>query len=80
MATCEAPRAHARAHPNASEALHRVRNLAKTDPVFAKAFGASDTPQEAAELAHRYGIEISPAALWRNRGTLAHGGHPTWRG
>ncbi|WP_216904712.1 hypothetical protein [Synechococcus sp. CCY 9618] len=80
MATCEVSRAHAHHHPNATEALHLVRDLAESDPVFAEAFRASDTPQEAATLAHRYGIDVSPAALWRNRGTLAHGGLPTWRG
>ncbi|KEF41994.1 MAG: hypothetical protein ER33_08335 [Cyanobium sp. CACIAM 14] len=80
--------AHARAHAslpthartNLSEALHRVRDLARSDQAFAKAFRMSDTPQRAAALARRYGIEVSPEALWRNRGTLAHGGLPTWRG
>jgi hypothetical protein len=84
MATCQVPRTHARPHPkaypNATEALHRVRELARHDPAFAEAFRASDTPQKASDLAHRYGIDVSPAALWRNRGTLAHGGLPTWRG
>jgi predicted NAD-dependent protein-ADP-ribosyltransferase YbiA (DUF1768 family) len=76
MATCEATHAH----PSATEALHRVRHLAESDPVFAEAFRTSASPQEAAKLARRFGIDVSPEALWRNRGTLAHGGLPTWRG
>ncbi len=80
MATCQVPRTHAHPHSNATEALHLVRDLARSDPAFAAAFRASDTPQEASELAHRFGIDVSPAALWRKRGTLTHGGLPTWRG
>ncbi|MDM7953828.1 MAG: hypothetical protein QUV07_11535 [Cyanobium sp. CZS 25K] len=78
MATCNMSRANA--YPNATQALHGVKELALTDPEFAKAFRTSPTPQAAADLAHRYGIEVSPASLWRQRGTLAHGGLPTWRG
>ena len=73
-------RTHALPHPNATEALHRVVDLARSDPAFAAAFRASESPQKASELAHRYGIEVSPAALWRKRGTLTDGGLPTWRG
>ncbi|AFY30459.1 hypothetical protein [Cyanobium gracile] len=86
MATCQMPRTEASpeapsgAHPNATEALHRVKELALRDPDFAAAFRTSDSPQTAADLAHRHGIEVSAAALWRHRGTLAHGGLPTWRG
>lgn len=81
MSTCEIPRTDA-AHPhaNATEALHRVKELALRDPEFAAALRASDSPQHAADLAQRHGIDVSAAALWRHRGTLAHGGMPTWRG
>lgn len=81
MSTCEMPRSHA-AHPhaNATEALHRVKELALRDPEFAAALRTSDSPQHAADLAQRHGINVSAAALWRHRGTLAHGGMPTWRG
>ncbi len=66
--------------PNATEALHRVRDLVVRDPAFEAAFRGSDTTQEAAALAHGHGIDVSAEALWRHRGMLAHGGLPTWRG
>ena len=31
-------------------------------------------------LAAEHGVEVSPEALWRHRGTLVSGGLPTWRG
>jgi hypothetical protein len=90
MATCQLPRieasveaasgAQAVTHVNAAEALHRVRELALRDSEFAAALRTSDSPQAAADLAHRHGIEVTAEALWRQRGTLAHGGLPTWRG
>ncbi|MCP9932468.1 hypothetical protein KBZ08_00915 [Cyanobium sp. Candia 9D4] len=67
-------------HANATEALHLVKELARRDPQFAAALSASDSPQAAADLAQHHGIEVSAAALWRHRGTLVHGGLPTWRG
>jgi hypothetical protein len=69
-----------RPHADATEALHRVKELALRDPEFAAALRASDSPQMAADLAQRHGIAITAAALWRHRGTLTHGGLPTWRG
>jgi xanthine/CO dehydrogenase XdhC/CoxF family maturation factor len=66
--------------PNATEALHRVRDLVVSDPDFEAAFRASDTTQAAAALAHGHGIDVSAEALWRHRGMLARGGLPTWRG
>lgn len=80
--TCERPRIEAAVHSpaNATEALHRVKELARCDPQFAADLRASDSPQKAADLAQRHGIDVSAAALWRHRGTLAHGGLPTWRG
>jgi hypothetical protein len=82
MATCQTLRSDAAApvHANATEALHRVKERALSDPEFAAALRASDSPQAAADLAHRHGIEVSAGALWRHRGTLARGGLPTWRG
>jgi hypothetical protein len=71
---------HANVHVNATEALHRVKELARRDPDFAAALRTSDSPQAAADLAQHHGIEVSAAALWRHRGTLVHGGLPTWRG
>lgn len=80
--TCERPRTEAGVQPHASatDALHRVKALARRDPEFAAALRTSDSPQKAADLAHHHGIDVSAAALWRQRGTLAHGGVPTWRG
>ncbi len=86
MSTCERPRidapveAPADSHANATEALHRVKQLALRDPQFAAALRTSDSPQNAADLAQQHGIDVSAAALWRHRGTLVHGGLPTWRG
>jgi len=81
MTTCERSSTSAHAHPDATEALHRVKDLALRDPMFAAALQASETPQAAADLARQHGIEVSPAALWRQRGTLVPGGRqPTWRG
>ncbi|MEB3257228.1 MAG: hypothetical protein VKN83_02800 [Cyanobacteriota bacterium] len=39
----------------------------------------SSHPREA-ELIHQRGLEMTPEALWRQRGTLMEGGRPTWRG
>ena len=39
-----------------------------------------DTVEAAAKLAAEHGVEVSPEALWRHRGTLVSGGLPTWRG
>lgn len=80
MTTCELLSTSTHAHPNATEALHRVKDLALRDPAFADALQTSDSPQRASDLARQHGIEVSPAALWRHRGTLARGGQPTWRG
>lgn len=80
MTTCERSSTSTHAHPNATEALHRVKSLALRDPGFAGALQTSDSPQVASDLARQHGIEVSPAALWRHRGTLARGGQPTWRG
>jgi hypothetical protein len=34
----------------------------------------------ALQLASEHGIQVSPEALWRHRGTLIIGWLPTWRG
>ncbi|MEA5442449.1 hypothetical protein [Cyanobium gracile] len=80
MTTCERSSTTTYPQPNAAEALHQVKDLALRDPVFAEALQTSETPQAAADLASQHGIEVSPAALWRRRGTLEPGGQPTWRG
>jgi len=80
MKTCERSSTSTHVQPNASDALHRVKELAVRDPVFADALQTSETPQAAADLARQHGIEVCPAALWRRRGTLEPGGQPTWRG
>jgi hypothetical protein len=33
-----------------------------------------------AQLASEHGGQVSPEALWRNRGNLISGGLPNWRG
>lgn len=80
MATCELSSTTTYSHPNAAEALHQLKDLAQRDPLFSDALQATDSPQAASDLARQHGIEVSPAALWRHRGTLASGGQPTWRG
>ncbi len=80
MTTCELSSTTTYAQPNAAEALHQVKDLAQRDPLFSGALQTTDSPQAASDLARQHGIEVSPAALWRHRGTLARGGQPTWRG
>lgn len=64
----------------AAAALHRLEKLARRDPGCATALRHCDTTEEAAAIARRHGIEVSPEAIWRHRGTLLPGGQPTWRG
>ena len=78
MATCDVLSPSA-AVPSA-EALHQLRDLLQHDPAFAKALGATDSTEAAAQLAAERGVAVTPEALWRNRGTLVRGGLPTWRG
>lgn len=68
------------AGPPAAEALHRLQDLARHNPDVSDALRRCGTTHEAAALAERYGISVSPEALWRHRGTLVPGGMPTWRG
>jgi hypothetical protein len=78
MATCDLP-SSAVEHPSAA-ALHQLKDLLQGDPSFAQALRASGSTEAAAQLAAEHGVQVSPEALWRHRGTLASGGLPTWRG
>jgi hypothetical protein len=61
-------------------AIDVLRSLVHQDPTFAAALRITASTQAAARLAADQGIQITPEALWRNRGTLVSGGLPTWRG
>ena len=83
MATCDLP-SSAVEHPSAA-ALHQLKDLLQGDPAFAQALRATGSTEAAAQLAAaqlaaEHGVQVSPEALWRHRGTLASGGLPTWRG
>ena len=78
MATCDLP-ASPVDHPSAA-ALHQLKELLLRDPTFAQALRATASTEAAAQLAAEHGVQVSPEALWRHRGTLASGGLPTWRG
>jgi hypothetical protein len=41
---------------------------------------ATDSTEAAARVAADHGVNVTPEALWRNRGTLVSSGLPTWRG
>lgn len=78
MATCHLPAPEVE-HPSAAS-LHQLKTLLQGDPVFAQALRASESTEAAARLAAQHGVQVSPEALWRHRGTLVSGGLPTWRG
>ena len=78
MATCHLP-APGVENPSAA-ALHQLKEMLQADSVFAQALRATESTEEAARLAARRGVQVSPEALWRHRGTLVAGGQPTWRG
>jgi hypothetical protein len=78
MATCDLP-ASGFENPSAA-ALHQLKDLLQGDPSFAQALRASGSTEAAAQLAAEHGVQVSPEALWRHRGTLISGGLPTWRG
>lgn len=82
MATVSSSNPHANSHRPVDQArsLQEIKTLARRDEAFAHALMASATTQEAAHVARRRGIPVSPEALWRHRGTLLAGGQPTWRG
>lgn len=64
----------------APDLLQKLKQLLHDDPVFAEALRQIGTTDQAAELVHQHGLDISAEALWRLRGTLLEGGRPTWRG
>ncbi len=63
-----------------SESLVALKALLKKDQSFAAQMGLTPTSSSPAQLASQHGIQVSPEALWRNRGVLISDGHPTWRG
>jgi hypothetical protein len=65
---------------SASDELFHLKQRLQQDPAFAEALRATDTTEQAAHLACDHGIDVTPEALWRNRGTLVSDGRPTWRG
>ena len=78
MATCDLPAPEAE-NPSAA-ALHQLKELLQSDSAFAQALRATSSTEAAAQLAAEHGVQVSPEALWRHRGTLVSGGLPTWRG
>lgn len=74
---CHAPLSDAEA---SVDGLHRIKTMAESNPSFAKALRSTITTEAAAQLAQAHGIDVSPEALWRQRGTLTEAGLPTWRG
>lgn len=64
----------------ASDVLHQLKQMIESDPAFAEALRHIDTTEQAAELIHQHGLEVSAEALWRHRGRLVEGGRPTWPG
>jgi hypothetical protein len=60
--------------------LQQLKLLLQRDPDFAQALRVSSTTMEAARLAASRGVQVTPEAIWRNRGRLISDGLPTWRG
>lgn len=77
MATCRSTHDPA---VSASEELRQLRQLLLDDPTFAEALRSISTTEDAARLVCEHGLDVTPEALWRNRGTLLGDGRPTWRG
>ncbi|MCX5948611.1 MAG: hypothetical protein NTY67_10640 [Cyanobacteria bacterium] len=78
MATCDLP-ASVAANPSTA-ALQQLKELLQLDAVFAQAFAATASTEAAVLLSAEHGVQVTPEALWRHRGTLVSGGMPTWRG
>ena len=78
MATCHLP--NSEGAEMASDVMLQLKQLTRSDPAFADALRRMETTEQAAELIHQHGLEVTPEALWRHRGTLVDGGRPTWRG
>jgi hypothetical protein len=86
MATCDLPAATVEksseksSENSSAAALHQLKELLQGDSAFAQALGTTTSTEAAARLAAEHGIQVSPEALWRHRGTLESNGLPTWRG
>ena len=78
MATCDLPVSSA--GTASAAALHQLKQLLQHDSAFARALRHAPSTEAAAHLAAEHGVQVSPEALWRHRGTLVSGGLPTWRG
>ncbi|WP_415398720.1 hypothetical protein [Synechococcus sp. W4D4] len=78
MATCHLP-APGVENPSAL-AFHQLKEMLQADSAFAQALRATESTEAAARLAAEHGVQVSPEALWRHRGTQEAGGLPTWRG
>lgn len=78
MATCHPPSSPAAVSP--THELFHLRQMLRDDLVFAEALRFTESTEEAARLICEHGLDVTPEALWRNRGTLESGGRPTWRG
>ncbi len=78
MATCNLP-APVAANPSTT-ALQQLKELLQRDAVFAQALAATASTEDAVRLSAEHGVQVTPEALWRHRGTLVSGGLPTWRG
>lgn len=78
MATCHVPDSSPAV--SATDELFQLKQRLQNDPVFAEALRTTGTTEEAARLICEHGMDVTPEALWRNRGTLERGGRPTWRG
>lgn len=78
MATCHPP--NSPPPVSSTDELFHLKQALLNDPDFAAALRCTETTEEAAQLICDHGIDVTPEALWRNRGTLESGGRPTWRG
>jgi len=78
MATCDLP-ASVVVNPSTA-ALRQLKELLQRDAVFAQALAATASTEAAVRLSAEHGVQVTPEALWRHRGTLVSGGMPTWRG
>jgi hypothetical protein len=78
MATCHPPNSPPAV--SATDELSHLRQLLRDDPAFAEALRSTETTEAAARVVCEHGIDVTPEALWRNRGTLESDGRPTWRG
>lgn len=74
------PSTHPQDAELAADVLNQLKKLIESDSAFAEALQRIETTEQAAELIHQQGLEVTPEALWRHRGTLVEGGRPTWRG